>query len=111
MYSNSNLLAYYALCAPVYILLRWLYCRKKRIGCDKWGELLRFGFAMYLITLLSITIMPNWSFTQYEGEGLGIEIYWRMGSINLVPFRTIAMYLRGHPMASDRKSTRLNSSH
>jgi len=100
MFSFGNVLLFCVLCAPVYILLRWLYCRKKRPGCGFGGELLRFAFIMYLTALLSMTIVPNWSFTQYEGEGLGIEIYWRLGTINLVPLRTIAMYLRGHPLAA-----------
>ncbi|MCL2495310.1 MAG: VanZ family protein [Oscillospiraceae bacterium] len=99
MFSFGNVLLFCVLCAPVYVLPRWLYCRKKRPGNGFGGELLRFVFVMYLVALLSMTVVPDWSFTQYEGEGLGIEIYWRMGTINLVPFRTIAMYLRGHPSA------------
>ena len=99
MYVLSNVPAFCILCAPVYIFLRWLYCRKKRPGCGVGGELLRFAFVMYLAALLSMTIVPDWSFTRYEGEKPGVEVYWRMGQINLVPLRTIAMYLRGHPMA------------
>ncbi|MCL2298896.1 MAG: VanZ family protein [Firmicutes bacterium] len=94
MYNLGNIFAYCALCAPVYILLRWLYCRKKRSSCGFGGELLRFGFVMYLVALLSMTVVPDWSFTQYEGQKLGIEIYWRTGQIQLVPFRTVLMYLR-----------------
>jgi len=97
MYASKGLL--FALAAvPVYLLLRWLYCRKRpRAGLR--GELLRFLFVIFLVAILSMTIVPDWSFTQYEGEKLGIEVYLRRGPINLIPFRTIAMYLRGHALA------------
>ena len=84
---------------PFYALLRWLYCRKKRINFRLVYELPRFLFAAYLTTIFLLTVLPD-LFTVISAIRMGgaqrlVSLFMRRGGVNLVPFRSIALYLRG----------------
>ena len=84
---------------PFYALLRWLYCRKKRLHFNFKYELPRFLLAAYLATIFLLTVLPD-LFTVISAVRMGrpehlANLFARRGGVNLVPFRSIALYLRG----------------
>lgn len=87
---------YLLMAVPVYLLVRWLVLRKRNTKADLWRELgLLAGFC-YLVVLLRVTVIPNWGFYS-TGDG-EYAFYIGIGEplpVNLIPFKTVWLYLRG----------------
>ena len=86
--------------AAVYIPLRWLYCRKKQIQFQFAHELPRFLLVAYLPTIFFLTVLPDF-FTIVSSIRMGrpehlLSMFTHRGGVNLVPFRSIALYLQGN---------------
>lgn len=109
-----NFCLYGVIGAALYFLFRLIYLKalhKKRKSTSK--EMLGALFAFYFAGLLSQTVLPNIGFS--FGDGLIIDVFfnWKnyiriskegfehiqnepiQGSINLIPFKTIASYFTG----------------
>lgn len=87
---------YLLIAIPVYLLVRWLVLRKRNTKADLWRELWLLAGFCYLVVLLRVTLIPNWGFYS-TGDG-EYAFYIGIGEplpVNLIPFKTVWMYLRG----------------
>lgn len=83
----------------IYILVRCLYVKNKNIVIDKRRELWLGVFVLYIIALLSQTIMPSFNIGR---DSLTGEIFFQLNlenpnaSVNVIPFNTIKGFIHSN---------------
>jgi glycopeptide antibiotics resistance protein len=75
---------------PLYVVFRIIYIKKRGRRVEIKKEIPPFIFFMYMVAILSQTILPMISINTPGGVFPGM---WRGRFVNLVPFETIKMYL------------------
>lgn len=89
----------YMVCAGIlYIPIRFIYLKRKKISTTYVYEMLLTAFVLYMVGLLSQTIVPKWimGIDSLTGK-FYFDIYTpnEISSLNLIPFKTIWQYVSG----------------
>ena len=81
----------------VYVTVRILRRKKQEEKPARMQELLWFVFVLYILTLLSVTVVPAWRFMPDENGNTRLYVFTSMEKphVNLVPFRSIGQFLTG----------------
>ena len=81
----------------VYVTVRILRRKKQETKPTRLQEILWFVFALYILTLLSVTVVPSWRFMPDENGNTRLYVFTSMEKphVNLVPFRSIRQFLTG----------------
>ncbi|ONI45539.1 hypothetical protein AN641_03845 [Candidatus Epulonipiscioides gigas] len=85
-----SMLKYSIVFTPIYIIFRIQYLKKVKT-VNIYREITLLLFIIYLISIASQTIIPEWNISNGR-----LHINWRIdfiNQINLIPFKTIGMYL------------------
>lgn len=85
---NSYLIPYYLIGAVVYIVVRVVFMKCKKIHFVLQKELINLVFASYIIILISATVLPRWYEQTIDGE-THIKFMLNEPKFNFIPFRTI----------------------
>lgn len=93
---------YYILAAlPIYIIIRYLMVKKKKITTTLVKETILGLFVLYLVGLLSQTLIPMWNAGINNGQ-FYFDIYiYKPAPINIIPFHTLYQYLYTNNTAVD----------
>ena len=81
----------------VYVTVRILRRKKQETKPTRLQEILWFVFALYILTLLSVTVVPSWRFMPDENGNTRLYVFTSMEKphVNMVPFRSIRQFLTG----------------
>ncbi|WP_252504183.1 VanZ family protein [Sporosarcina sp. Marseille-Q4943] len=105
-----EMLAYMVVALPVYILIRTVIVKRRKLPVDKLHELLLALFILYLVGLASQTIIPKWNMGVDGSTGkFFFDVYFfdRLSSVNIIPFRTITNYFHANEYVSGWSSVSL----
>lgn len=91
----------------VYVIGRAAYIRKKQITIHMVHEIGLGLFWVYIFVLFSQTVFPLWQCGFCEGRFYIQITRYANGSVNLIPFKTISMYLFGKSASSEWSSISL----
>ena len=86
-----------------YLLLRTIRRRRQEAKPPWRKEALSFAFAMYVLMLLSITIVPSWKFLPDSNGVTRLYVFTSQEKphINLIPFHSIRQFLFGNDTRVD----------
>ncbi|MDW0117853.1 VanZ family protein [Sporosarcina thermotolerans] len=105
-----EMLSYMVVALPIYVLIRTIIIKRKKLPVNKLHELLLALFILYLVGLASQTIIPKWSLSVDGSTGkFYFDVYSinRLSSVNLIPLRTILNYFQVNEHVSGWSSVSL----
>lgn len=93
---------YYILVAlPIYIIIRYLMVKKKKITTSLVKETILGLFVLYIVGLISQTLLPMWHAGINNGQ-FYFDVYInKPAPINIIPFHTVYQYLYTNNTAVD----------
>ena len=92
----ENLIIYMVVALPFYIVLRFIFIKRKRKQVKVLHEVILAIFTVYIIALASQTIIPQWNFGMMSDTGkfyFNVNITNDLAKVNLIPFKTLYQYL------------------
>src|SRR5690625_3724112 len=91
----ENLIIYMVVALPFYIVLRFIFIKRKRMQVKVLHEALLAVFTVYIIALASQTIIPQWDFGMMSDTGkfyFNVNITNDLAKVNVIPFKTLYQY-------------------
>lgn len=106
----ENMALYMAAALPFYVLARILFLKRGKKHTTALRELAVALFCLYIVGLASQTVIPKWDAgfdsstnTWYFHFNTTSEV----AKVNLVPFRTVSMFIQSNEHVSDWESVSL----
>lgn len=79
------MIIFMVICMPIYLIVRYIFLKKKNIKINKYREIVLLLFVLFLMGLASLTIIPTIRITSFGMEFINSGI----DDINIIPFRII----------------------
>lgn len=92
----GNMTSYMTVALPIYLIFRLAYIKIMKKEFKVINEILLVTFVLYIVGLASQTIIPHWNIGVDSNTGrlyFNITLSNPLSSINLVPFKTLKLYL------------------
>lgn len=97
----GEMIGYILVVFPLYVLIRFLVVKKRKINTSLLKETVLGLFVLYIVGLISQTVLPMWDAGFINGKPYFNIFIYKPAPINIIPFHTIYQYLYTNNSAVD----------
>ena len=97
----GEMIGYILVALPLYVLIRLIIIKKRKKTTSLGREAVLGLFALYMVGLLSQTVLPIWNAGIMNGKPYFNNYIYKPAPINIIPFHTIYQYLYSNNSAVD----------